>query len=568
MDALQMHTCICGEHIETPSYYACDHFVCPSCALRLRVFQNISCPYCRKDSEVVTVCKSFSSRRNDTSQFLELGRAGIYCETEKIKAKLLNILNYPCAKCGKTLYSMKGLKEHVTTIHHLTMCSVCTRQEAKFSSEYTFFTNKSLLHHIRQSHPLCVFCKKNFYSNEELSQHCRQHHQVCFVCERSDPEHPQYFSTYEKLEYHFQENHYRCLVQTCLDDKFVVFESRLELLQHMADVHRDRVGIQSIDTIDISELNLGAPSRIGGLRSNVVEPQLEEGNEFSTSEMAHKRYMARIKIFTRGDKKKLEDIETASKTFREKYVPILAMISIYRNILDVTEEEAVVLISEFAKFSHMPADSQKALSLFLATRSADGHQLQVNSANRKATKNSRDMASNMKASAVIRQGRSSNSLTRAGWATESPKKSTLSTTSRTLSSMSNLPRLSDLQSHAQPNLTALTPKIRLIKTLPQQKPRSESPAFNKTFSLKTPGPQTRLPALTTRMQRGPTQSTHDTSSVVRIGVERFNSSQQSKKTLSSASNSPNNFRLSQVQLPVLEVKEKRKPAKARVLKLV
>jgi E3 ubiquitin-protein ligase ZNF598 len=133
------------------------------------------------------------------------------------------------------------------------MCDLCTRNKKVFTHEHELFTDKELEKHMRhgddrpgaidqtgfKGHPLCGFCGERFYDDDKLYEHCRNKHERCFICDRRDSRQPHYYLNYNALEEHFRKDHFPCLDRECLEKKFVVFESELDLKAHQLSEHAD-----------------------------------------------------------------------------------------------------------------------------------------------------------------------------------------------------------------------------------------------------------------------------------------------------------------------------------------
>jgi hypothetical protein len=95
------------------------------------------------------------------------------------------------------------------------------------AAEHTGFTG----------HPNCEFCKTVFYDNDQLFAHCRDRHEQCFICIRNGTGRYQYYVDYAHLETHFQSEHYLCLSPQCLEERFVVFDTEIDLQAHQLEKH-------------------------------------------------------------------------------------------------------------------------------------------------------------------------------------------------------------------------------------------------------------------------------------------------------------------------------------------
>lgn len=154
------------------------------------------------------------------------------------------------------------------------LCSdLCTRNKKVFTHEHALFTIPELRKHekhgdhkpgaIDQSgfkgHPECGFCRQRFYGDDELYAHCRDRHERCHICDRrSSHRQQQYHVDYNALEKHFQHDHFLCLDTECLEKKFVVFESSMDLKAHQLESHPEGVSKdvrRDARMVDLSEFD-------------------------------------------------------------------------------------------------------------------------------------------------------------------------------------------------------------------------------------------------------------------------------------------------------------------------
>lgn len=155
---------------------------------------------------------------------------------------------------------------------------LCTRNKKVFTHEHVLFTRDELRKHekhgddkpgaINQSgfkgHPECGFCRQRFYGDDELYAHCRERHERCHICDRRNSNRQQqYYVDYNALEDHFQRDHFVCLDKECLEKKFVVFESQMDLKGHQIESHPDGVSKdirRDARLVDLSEFdNMRSP---------------------------------------------------------------------------------------------------------------------------------------------------------------------------------------------------------------------------------------------------------------------------------------------------------------------
>lgn len=82
-----------------------------------------------------------------------------------------------------------------------------------------------------KGHPKCEFCDRALYSSDQLYEHLERNHFTCHICEK-DGHRFQYYKDYNQLEKHFGSAHYLCPERDCLEKKFIVFRTLLDLQAH------------------------------------------------------------------------------------------------------------------------------------------------------------------------------------------------------------------------------------------------------------------------------------------------------------------------------------------------
>lgn len=147
---------------------------------------------------------------------------------------------------------------------------LCSRHKKVFPYEQSLYTSAQLTKHHREGdkdfnkedetgftgHPECAFCKTRFFGDDELFVHCRDMHEQCFLCVRNGSRH-EYYANYESLENHFKSDHAMCLYPQCLEKKFVVFDSDIDLKAHEVEVHGESLsGLQRSMQTDARRLDI------------------------------------------------------------------------------------------------------------------------------------------------------------------------------------------------------------------------------------------------------------------------------------------------------------------------
>lgn len=274
---------ICASAVEHTSVSPCNHRTCHICALRLRaLYKNKGCAHCRTESAFVIFTDDPVRRFEDFGK-KDFARTddnlGIRYEKDDIFEDTVLLLRYNCPDedCDVACLGWPDLHRHVKSKHGKVMCDLCTRNKKVFTHEHTLFTPAELRRHERhgddkpgaidqsgfKGHPECGFCRQRFYGDDELYAHCRDKHERCHICDRrSSHRQQQYYVDYDALEDHFQKDHFLCLDPECLEKKFVVFESQMDLKGHQLESHPNGVSKdirRDARLVDLSEFDLRSP---------------------------------------------------------------------------------------------------------------------------------------------------------------------------------------------------------------------------------------------------------------------------------------------------------------------
>jgi len=274
---------ICASSVVHNSVAPCNHRTCHICALRLRaLYKTRACAHCRSEAKFVVFTDDATKRYEDFSHtdFQETDNAlGIRYENKEIYGDTVLLLRYNCPdqSCDIACRGWPDLHHHVRVVHHRVLCDLCTRNKKVFTHEHELFTHQELRKHekfgddnpgaIDQSgfkgHPECGFCRTRFYGDDELYTHCRDKHEKCHVCDRRNPaRQQQYYVDYNSLEQHFSKDHFLCADQECMDKKFVVFESEMDLKAHQLEAHPNGLSKDArrdARRVDISVFDYRAP---------------------------------------------------------------------------------------------------------------------------------------------------------------------------------------------------------------------------------------------------------------------------------------------------------------------
>ncbi|MCJ1309968.1 hypothetical protein MMC25_003629 [Agyrium rufum] len=258
-DGLEAEVCfICASPVVHNSVASCNHRTCHICALRLRaLYKTRACAHCRTEAKFVIFTDDAVKRYQDfhDEDFEQVDDIlGIKYEKKEIFDDTVLLLRYNCPEpsCDMACWGWPDLHRHVKSTHQKALCDLCTRNKKVFTHEHELFTISELRKHERtgddhpgaidqsgfKGHPECGFCRQRFYGDDELFTHCRDKHEKCHICDRRNQgRQQQYYVDYNSLELHFRKDHFLCAEQDCLDKKFVVFESEMDLKAHQLESH-------------------------------------------------------------------------------------------------------------------------------------------------------------------------------------------------------------------------------------------------------------------------------------------------------------------------------------------
>ncbi|KAI1911267.1 hypothetical protein LOZ61_003931 [Ophidiomyces ophidiicola] len=258
-DADESEICfICASKVEHVSVAPCNHRTCHICSLRLRaLYKTKACAHCRAESSFVVFTNEFAKNYEEftDADFIRSDdNLGVKYEKQDIFEDTVLLLRYNCPDkdCDVACLGWPDLHRHVKSKHGKVMCDLCTRNKKVFTHEHELFSQAQLRKHEKygddnpgaldqsgfKGHPECGFCRQRFYGDDELYTHCRDKHERCHICDRrTSSSRPQYYVDYGSLEEHFGKDHFLCLDKECLEKKFVVFESQMDLKAHQLENH-------------------------------------------------------------------------------------------------------------------------------------------------------------------------------------------------------------------------------------------------------------------------------------------------------------------------------------------
>ena len=373
------HMClICAENMTIASLSPCNHKVCHLCSFRnVALYQKNQCLICRTETPKLIYTENLGIERFDDIKEADLipsfkNDYGVRYTSQYAKDETLRLLEFRCPvkSCnmqGMDMNNFKELNNHVKDVHGKFYCELCAKFKKAFIVELKLYNRKQLHHHQARGdsagfkgHPECKFCTgKRFYSDDELLVHMRDSHERCHVCQKIDPSNPQYFRNYEHLAQHFKSAHYVCNVQSCLDQKFVVFGDEFELQTHLAKEHSNIYGNNIFATNSFnSQLYTVSSSN----RNKKVTQK--DTNSSDSLELKRKRLDERAKHYLNYSNDKFKEFKQVNSDYTDENISAHEVNQKYHEIFKESRDvDYDLLIYELARLFPQGSDRRKDLEI-------------------------------------------------------------------------------------------------------------------------------------------------------------------------------------------------------------
>ncbi|SCV01733.1 LAME_0G18140g1_1 [Lachancea meyersii CBS 8951] len=374
---------VCAETIVYAAVSPCNHVVCHTCAFRQRaLYDKKACLVCRTDADVVVVCgdKDASFDSVAGKNFAEVNeKYGLSFVTENAARATLNLLKFTCPY-GDTgdldFGSYAKYNAHLKTEHNKTLCMICASHKKAFPRELKIYTPNQLRVHQAKGdvkgfsgHPMCKFCSgQRFYSEDELNVHMRDKHERCHICDRIDSSNPQYFKNYDQLFEHFKAEHYVCTVQSCLDNKFVVFEDELDLQAHILKEHGNMLRTSGTNSMTNggrryqSRLSTFEQTNTSNTRSSGSQRASQKKNDDTDSlEMKSKRMQERARHYLNYSHTDYEQFLVINEGYKNGMITAEDLFEAYKNLFQSAEANTTLLLYDFSELFFKNSKSYKDL---------------------------------------------------------------------------------------------------------------------------------------------------------------------------------------------------------------
>ncbi|CAH6723418.1 E3 ubiquitin-protein ligase Hel2p [[Candida] jaroonii] len=349
---------ICAEKILFAAYSPCQHITCHRCLLRQRVLYGKDlCLVCRTPNDKIVISDDRSKDFNSFSvdKLISDDKYNIYFTSEPVQEKAMGILESKCAfkDCNERFETFKDLQEHIKSAHNKFFCLICSNNKKAFVDELDLYHYKALQTHQTvgdgkgfNGHPACKHCiKKRFYSEDELNIHIRDNHERCHICDQDIPDQADYYKNYDSLYEHFKIDHYVCIVQSCLDKKFVVFRDDIDLTAHMLKEHGNLTGGNKVIIGSRNyQSQLSTFQNIPNRNRNVPG---ENTDSVKTKKL---RLEERAKHYLEYDNEKLSAFLDVNNKYKDNKLTADELYQQYQELFKKqTMEEVTILLSEHAE---------------------------------------------------------------------------------------------------------------------------------------------------------------------------------------------------------------------------
>ncbi|ODV96785.1 hypothetical protein PACTADRAFT_65312 [Pachysolen tannophilus NRRL Y-2460] len=383
---------ICANRIEYGALTPCNHQTCHICIFRQRALYGKNlCLVCRTENSRVIITEDFLNK-----YYHEFKQKDIVTREEKYgldftshngHVATLNLLNFKCPMKYCKMHSFdfknfKALNEHVKIEHDKQYCDICANNKKAFISELKLYTHKSLQRHKSEGdeegfngHPSCKFCTgKRFYSDDELFVHLREKHEKCHVCNQIDPSKPRYFKNYDSLNEHFREQHFVCTVQSCLDQKFVVFRDEFGLKAHMIKEHKNIYGGDTSKNGYASQLSTYHPDNTQSTSNNRKNRNHNNNNnnadrnddyeqeEPDSLELKKMRLEERARHYLKYSSADFNKFQKINKDYEDYKVSADELLTEYKSIFKgITKDNLNILLFELSELFKKNSERRTSL---------------------------------------------------------------------------------------------------------------------------------------------------------------------------------------------------------------
>lgn len=232
---------ICGDPIKRKILLPCNHCnFCLKCyETMVMCYNEKKCPFCQREVEsdpIVSTSKELGSyedeikKRRPHDEFYH-----VYYDSKEDIQEVSGFRKIVCCDCHTVCPNFQTLKGHTRKLHKKEPCEICFDSKCFLPCDTPLYDRQQLKEHMKQ-HPKCPCCKHIAFDGNTLKKHLQENHFKCDICESLGKD--MWFETIELIQVHFHTDHYACENPYCVEQGFIVFATKRELIQHQIEVHK------------------------------------------------------------------------------------------------------------------------------------------------------------------------------------------------------------------------------------------------------------------------------------------------------------------------------------------
>lgn len=371
---------ICAESITRSAVSPCNNVTCHICCFRQRaLYKKKTCLVCRTEHDDVIITRDIleEAKYDDyvaLSRPFHLKDYSIHFTDAETKNETMALLELKCSVCSEAFSSFRKLSDHTKTVHGKQYCDICAQHKKSFLVELDLYTAKQLLKHMNgedskgasgrshgfKGHPKCKFChRQRFYSEDEMNIHIRDMHERCYICNQDNFVATDYYKNYDDLFGHFENAHYVCHVQACLDKKFVVFREDLDLAAHMLKEHGGIMGQNNRVVIGTSAPKFR--SRLSTFDSASTNADTDQ-----SLQVKRLRFNERAKHYLKNDQAKIQAFNECNDAYKCRKISASDLLNKYNDLFSNNEQNDIaLLLYEHVELLPQHTDQRRALQALL-----------------------------------------------------------------------------------------------------------------------------------------------------------------------------------------------------------
>ncbi|CAG8468120.1 17381_t:CDS:2 [Acaulospora colombiana] len=263
---------ICDEPITCYAVSSCNHRTCHLCSLKLRaLYKKRNCTEQEKVIFTRDPEKPFQDYKDADIPYIDK-KLNVFCEDLEIYEDIGILLSFNCPEinCEERFNGWFDLKRHVKREH----------------KSIKKFLSISILCSLSMNLMITLKKATNKDSKGIRSANFAMH---IFTEKMSFIIIAEIYMYYAIFQQHFKKEHYLCLHEECLEKKFIVFRTSIDLKAHEVEVHgsderRIEINFSYVDSHTRPRSHRRSPERQDGGGGDVVSPSIDSGRQTQIGE--------------------------------------------------------------------------------------------------------------------------------------------------------------------------------------------------------------------------------------------------------------------------------------------